>query len=469
MQENVVQANKWKFFTVGAVGTFMATFDGSILNVALPTITADFQTTVGMVAWTVLSYSLTLISLMMIFGAWTEVKGYTFSYKFGYYFFLIGSLLCAVSNSIHMLIFARVVQAIGTAMFAAIGPGMVSQVFPPNERGKGLGMHVMMVAGGFMLGAPVGGLLLTWLSWHWIFLINIPIGIFGLSLVYRYFRILPPHQSTRKLPFPGALSISLSLVSGVFMLTLLKSYPLTDPRIWGLTIVSLVAFGFWLKCEASPKTALVGLDLFKQNKTFTFSILSASAHFMGTSGVFVLIPFYLENIRGFEPKQVGLFLIILPILMFVLSPLSGKLSDKIGFRFLTVTGMLITALGLWLLSGLQVDSSTLFIVSSLVVIGMGIGFFGTPNSSAMMGAVSERQRAVASGILATNRNIGMSVGIALSTSLFTYLQKQYAGLGGENAIFVASYRPVIYVGIGLCLLGTVFCLFRGERAAKHSY
>jgi MFS family permease len=100
---------------------------------------------------------------------------------------------------------------------------------------------------------------------------------------------------------------------------------------------------------------------------------------------------------------------------------------------------------------------------------MGIGFFGTPNSSAMMGAVSERQRAVASGILATNRNIGMSVGIALSTSLFTYLQKQYAGLGGENAIFVASYRPVIYVGIGLCLLGAVFCLFRGERAAKHSY
>ncbi len=465
MQENVVQANKWKFFTVGAVGTFMATFDGSILNVALPTITADFQTTVGTVAWTVLSYSLTLISLMMIFGAWTEVKGYTFSYKFGYYFFLIGSLLCAVSNSVQMLIFARVVQAIGTAMFAAIGPGMVAQVFPPEERGKGLGLHVMMVAGGFMLGAPIGGLLLSYLSWHWIFLINIPIGIFGLSLVYRYFRILPPHVSTRKLAWPGALAISASLVTGVFMLTLLKDNPVTDPKIWGLAIISIVGFGLWLKMESNPKTALIGLDIFRENKIFTYSILSASMYFTGTSGVFVLIPFYLENIRGFEPKQVGMFLIILPIMMFILSPVSGKLSDKIGFRVLTTGGMIISSFGLYLLSGLQPDSSTFFIVSSLVVIGVGIGFFGTPNSSAMMGAVSERQRAVASGILATNRNIGMSLGIALATSLFTYLQRVNAGLGSENAIFIASYRPVIYVGIGLCLVGSIFCLFRGERAA----
>lgn len=465
MQENVVQANKWKFFTVGAVGTFMATFDGSILNVALPTITADFQTTVGTVAWTVLSYSLTLISLMMIFGAWTEVKGYTFSYKFGYYFFLVGSLLCAVSSSVHMLIFARVVQAIGTAMFAAIGPGMVAQVFPPEERGKGLGLHVMMVAGGFMLGAPIGGLLLSYLSWHWIFLINIPIGIFGLSLVYRYFRILPPHVSTRKLAWPGALAISASLVTGVFMLTLLKDNPVTDPRIWGLAIISIVGFGLWLKMESNPKTALIGLDIFKENKIFTYSILAASMYFTGTSGVFVLIPFYLENIRGFEPKQVGMFLIILPIMMFILSPVSGKLSDKIGFRVLTTGGMIISAFGLYLLSGLQPESSTFFIVSSLVVIGVGIGFFGTPNSSAMMGAVSERQRAVASGILATNRNIGMSLGIALATSLFTYLQRVNAGLGSENAVFIASYRPVIYVGIALCLVGSIFCLFRGERAA----
>jgi predicted MFS family arabinose efflux permease len=250
------------------------------------------------------------------------------------------------------------------------------------------------------------------------------------------------------------------------MLTLLKDNPVTDPRIWGLAIISLVGFGLWLKLESNPKTALIGLDIFRENKIFTYSILSASMYFTGTSGVFVLIPFYLENIRGFEPKQVGMFLIILPIMMFILSPVSGKLSDKIGFRVLTTSGMIISAFGLYLLSGLQPESSTFFIVSSLVVIGVGIGFFGTPNSSAMMGAVSERQRAVASGILATNRNIGMSLGIALATSLFTYLQRVNAGLGSENAIFVASYRPVIYVGIALCLVGSIFCLFRGERAAQ---
>ena len=153
--ENVIQQNRYKFFTVGAIGTFMGTLNGSILNVALPTIADDLQCTVDVVAWVVLSYTLTLVSLLLIFGAWTERKGYDFAYKFGFSFFIVGSLLCIMSWSIYSLVFGRVIQAIGASMFQAVGTGMVTEVFPERERGKGIGMMVMMVSAGLMMGPPL--------------------------------------------------------------------------------------------------------------------------------------------------------------------------------------------------------------------------------------------------------------------------------------------------------------------------
>jgi EmrB/QacA subfamily drug resistance transporter len=462
MADSIVAAHKYRFFTVGAVGTFMATFDGSILNVALPTISEKLHAPVSVVAWVVLSYSLTLISLMMLFGAWTERKGYSFSYKFGYYFFIGGSILCALSNSIYLLILARVVQAIGTSMFSAIGPGMVAEVFPASERGKGMGMMLMMVAAGFMIGPPVGGLMLSYFSWQSIFLMNVPIGLFGLYLIYRYFGELPPHQSKRKVTFRGAIAISVALTTGVFMLKELNDRLFSDPMVWGFGVISLVALALFVKSESDPETALIGLQIFK-NRIFTTSILSQTAHFVATSGVFVLIPFYLERVKGFEPKQVGMFLIILPILMFLFAPLAGRLSDKIGFRILTTAGMTISALGLLMLAGLQVDSTSWYIIWCLVVTGAGIGMFSTPNSSALMGSVSESQRAVTSGILATNRNIGMSLGVALATALYTYFEKVNVGIADDKLRFVESYHPVIFVAVAIATVGIAICLIRGER------
>ncbi len=463
--DSSLQSHRYRFFTVGALGTFMATFDGSILNVALPTISESLNCSVDVVAWVVLSYSLTLISLMLAFGAWTETKGYAFAYKFGYIFFFFGSLICATSWTIYGLILGRVVQAVGTAMFAAIGPGMVSAVFPPNERGKGIGMMVMMVAAGFMIGPPVGGFLLSLFSWRSIFLINFPIAIFGLYLVYRYFKLLPVPSHGRKVPVPGAVAISLTLVTGIFALKLIDNHSLSDPRVWGLAIFSAACLALFVFIESKPEQALIGLGIFR-NRQFTTSILAQSAHFIASSGVFILIPFYLERVKGFEPKHVGLYLIILPVLMFILSPLAGRLSDRIGYRLLTTAGMLMTAFGLYRLGELDVGSTDGYVFGSLVFTGIGIGLFSTPNSSALMGSVTAGQRAITSGILATNRNIGMSVGIGLSTALFSYFEKQNAALGDPKLVFVASYRPVIHVATWLALFGVLFCLIRGNGTNK---
>ncbi|MBU0982335.1 MAG: MFS transporter [candidate division Zixibacteria bacterium] len=460
-----IQARKYRFFTVGAIGTFMATLDGSILNVALPSIARDFGATIDMVAWVVLAYALTLISLMLPFGAWIENRGYGFAYKFGYVFFLAGSILCAFSDTIYMLIGARVLQAVGSAMFSAVGPGMVTTVFPERERGKGLGMMVMMVSAGFMVGPPLGGYILGIWSWHGIFLVNVPIGLFGLYMAHRYFRLLQPPKAHRRIPLAAAVSISLALVTGVFALSLIDNYPLSDPRIWGLALVSLAFGGLFLRQEGRPESALIGLAIFR-NRQFTSATVAQLAHFVSLSGVLILIPFYLEQVKGLPPSRVGLFLLILPVLMLILAPTAGRLSDKIGFRALTSAGMIVLAAGLWMLSQVTPQSDLSHVVYSLIVVGVGVGLFSTPNSSAFMGSVSAKQRAVASGILATNRNIGMSVGIALATTLFAFFQQRYAGLGDENLIFTSSYRSVIFVSMAYAGIGLLFCLMRENRTKE---
>lgn len=442
----------------------MATLDGSILGVALPTIARELNAPIDLVIWVVLSYSLTLVSLMLVFGAWAGNRGYAFAYKFGYIFFIIGSIICAFSHSIYPLIGGRIVQAIGTSMFQAVGPGMVTEVFPAKERGKGIGMMVMMVAAGLMTGAPLGGLMLTFWSWPSIFLINIPIGLTGLFLTYRYFGKLKTTREKRPIHLGGALAVSVCILSAMLALSFLNDYQFSDPRIWGLAILAIVSGGFFFKNESDPAKALIGLTIFR-NRQFMTSIIASQALFISMSGIMILMPFYLENVRSIEPKTVGLFLVTLPISMFVAAPLAGKLSDRIGFRVLTTAGLLSLATGLWLLSYLGLETPYWFVVVSLTFVGLGVGVFNTPNSSALMGSVGPELRAVASGVVGTSRNLGFAIGMALATAILSWFQVAYSSLGSENLIFIASLEKVLYLSVAIALVGIPFCLMRENRVA----
>jgi len=174
----------------------------------------------------------------------------------------------------------------------------------------------------------------------------------------------------------------------------------------------------------------------------------------------ILIPFYLERIKNFEPKTVGLYLIIFPLLMFILAPLAGRLSDKIGSRILTSLGMATLACGLYLFSRIGFDTDNSYIILSIVVIGSGSAIFNSPNSSSIMGSITPEQRAITSGIISTSRNIGMSTGVALGTALFAYFQIYYVNLEDDGLIFIASYHQVIYTAIAIAVLGLPFCLLR---------
>ena len=457
-----IQSNRYRFFSVAAIGTFMATLDGSILNIALPTIAADLNVRIDQVAWVALAYSLTLVSLIMIYGAWAQKKGYYFSYRLGYVLFITGSVICSFAHSLELLIAGRAIQSSGTAMFAALGPGLVSDVFPGEQRGKGIGLMVMMVAAGFTVGPPLGGVLLSIFGWQSIFLINVPIGIVGLTLVFRWFKVLPVRAPEREVHLAGAVMLSLGLVTGIFGLSLISDYAPTDWRVLTCLAIAAVFMVTFFVLESRPKTALIGFQIFR-NRQFVSSVSAMLLSFIALAGIMILVPFYLEHVMGLVPKQVWRFLIIIPIAMLVMAPLSGRWSDKIGFRLLTTLGMSMTSVGIYLFSNLDVNSTDSYIVLCLAALGVGVGIFNTPNSSALMGSVAPEQRAITSGIMATTRNIGMSVGVALSTALFAYFQGLYEGMGTENEIFVMAYHNVIYVAIGVAALAIPICLTRANR------
>ncbi|MFQ5498340.1 MAG: MFS transporter [Candidatus Zixiibacteriota bacterium] len=462
---NKIHQIRYRLFAVGALGTFMATLDGSILNVSLPTIANELKCSIDLVAWVALAYSMTMVSLLMVFGAWTETRGYAFAYKFGYISFLAGTCICALSGTIYTLILGRVVQATGTAMFGAVGPGMVTTIFPREERGKGIGLMVMMVAAGFMVGPPLGGILLSIWPWQWIFTVQIPVGIVGLLMTVKYFGRLERQQTARKTRFASSAAISLALVTAMFGLKLIDNYPLFDFRIWGLGVVSLIALLAFIRLERDPRHALVGFQIFR-NRQFTTSIATMLTMFIPLSGVLILVPFYLENVQNLGPERVWMFLVILPVLMFIFAPLAGKASDRFGFRYLTSIGMALLAAGLFYLEQLDAGSGVDHVAYALMVVGVGIGLISTPNASALMGSVSEQERAVTSGILATTRNLGISIGIALATALFTWFQVSRADLGDESVVFISSFTAVIHVAAVIALVGVPVCLTRPNRLEK---
>lgn len=439
----------------------MGTLDGSILNVALPTIAADLNCRIDQVAWVVMAYSATLVALMMVFGAWVQRRGYPFAYKFGYAAFLAGSVICVLSSDINMLIAGRVVQAVGAAMFQAVGIGLVTEVFPPEERGKGIGTMTMMVSAGLMAGPPIGGFLLQYFPWQSIFVINLPIGILALVLCQLFFRRFPEPTSTAKMHLAGAAALATALLTAMLGLSFIDEYPLMSLQVGGSWMLMIVATAMFIRWEAQPQRALIGLDIF-HNAEFSLRLVASLLMFIGLAGSLILLPFFLQDVKGLSPQTMGLYLMILPVTMFLTSRLAGRLSDQFGYRILTTVGLLLVSVGFSLFQWFELATQPWYIASSLALIGFGIGLFGTPNNSAVMGSIAPQQRATASGIVSTTRNLGMAIGIAVATGLFAFLQNRIPISDGVEA-FLTPFHQVALLSIAAAFAGAVISLTRRNR------
>lgn len=464
------QSRKWTIFIIIISATFMGTLDGSIVNVALPKMAEALGVSTSNIQLVVTSYLIVISAVVLIFGRLGDMLGKTTIFKVGLGLFTLGSLLCGITNSFNVLILARVVQAVGAAGTMANNQGIVTEVFPKNERGKALGLIGTAVALGSLVGPGLGGLIVGTFNWEGIFLINVPIGVIALFFA---FKLLPKSkkQNTEKIDVIGALLFLFTIVPLFLSLNEGINLGFTSPIILTGFIVAAVCFISFIILEKKIKAPLLNLEMFN-NKLFSVSIFCGFVSFVAIFCHNIILPFYLQDLMQFSPQKSGMILMAYPLALMIVAPISGSLSDKIGSELLTFIGLLIGSTGLFLMASLNDNSKVLTIVLFIVIMSIGMGIFQSPNNSLVMSTVSKDKLGIAGSINALVRNIGMTSGIALSTTLLYTKMSSKIGykvtdfVQGRNDVFIYGMRWV-YVTAGMvCIIGAILTFYRMRNNSK---
>lgn len=452
-----------------AVGTFMAALDASVVNIALPSISKYYGEPLYIIEWVVMSYLLVISSLLLTYGRLGDMYGHKRIYIGGFAVFTVGSLLCGLAPDITVLIISRVVQALGSGMLMSMGPAIVTDFAPAESRGKALGINAVAVAVASTTGPVVGGFLTSNFGWQSIFYINIPIGIVGTIIAYK---IIPDisKREAQTFDIKGAVAIFLALLSLLLPLSYIEKYGWQNPYIIFFLILGVLILVLFVHTEKKVEYPMVDLSLFK-SRLFTMSNLSALINYMAQYSLMLLMPFYLQQLKGLPSSKAGFMLIPMPIATMIVAPISGALSDRFDSRYISSTGMGLISLGILILSRLGYDSPDAYIITALAITGLGTGLFQTPNNSAIMGCVPGNRRGIASGMLATMRNMGMVLGVAISGALFSsrlgYLTTVLASYGFAGAdleiqAFLGALRFSFSFASALAAVAVLTSLARGS-------
>lgn len=409
-------SRKWLVLSAVGMGIFLSTIDGSIVNVAVPTLERDLGATFALVQWVVLGYLLTLSSLLLTVGRLADMRGKKNIYLSGFVLFTLASALCGLAPNIVWLIVFRVLQAIGGAMVAALGSAIITEAFPASERGRALSYGSVIVSLGIMAGPTLGGLLIQYFSWRSIFYVNLPVGVIGVALVYRFVPWSPPRPGQR-FDAPGALLLFGALLSLLLALSFSQGAGWRSPLVIGLLVGSgLLAISFVLASLRTPQP-MVDLHLFR-NVLFSVNLVTGVLVFIAMAGSTFLMPFYLNNVLGYPMQQVGLLLAVVPVGLGLMGPLAGLLSDRFGTRAICVAGLLLLTVGFVLISTLSTDTTRSGYILRYALVGLGIGLFNAPNNSAIMGAAPRERLGIASGLIALARVLGQTAGVATLGALW---------------------------------------------------
>jgi len=399
-----------------SAGVILATIDASIVNVAFPTLTSELDTTFNTIQWVALGYLLTIATLTLGMGRLGDVIGKKYLYVAGFAVFTAASVLCGLAPTVGWLIGFRVIQALGSVMILALGSAILVEAFPPSERGKALGWIGTAVSLGIITGPVIGGVLISAFSWRAIFLVNLPVGLVGTFLASRFVPKTPPAEGQR-FDLVGAFLMSVALFSLSLGLTLGQEQGFTSPPILTAFVVSLVSGAAFVRFELKSDHPMIQLRLFR-NPTLSVSVVSGFLAFLCLSATFFLMPFYLEGVLGLEIGTVGLLLGAGPLMVGILSPISGTLSDRLGIRTLTLSGLLIMAIVYLGFQTLDTDTSIPHYLLLAIPLGAGIAIFQSPNNSAIMGAVPREYMGIGGGILTLTRLLGQISGIAVMGSIW---------------------------------------------------
>lgn len=473
MDQQIDYSRKWYVMAAVSMSIFLATIDGSIVNVALPTLVRELNTNFATVQWVVLAYLLTQATLMLSVGRLGDMIGKKSIYVGGFIVFTVGSVLCGLAQTVGWLIAFRVLQALGAAMMLALGAAIVTEAFPPKERGKALGIIGTSVSIGVVVGPTAGGLLIDALSWHWIFFVNLPVGIAGTWMAQRFVPDFKP-VGRQKFDYFGAATLCLSLLCLLLALTLGQQLGFSDSRILALFAGWVILLAGFITLELRVRQPMIDLAIFK-NVLFSVNLVTGFATFVAIAGMFILIPFYLENVLGYDTRQVGLLLAVVPIALGITAPIAGSLSDRFGTRPITVIGLVMLLIGYYAMSTLDAQTTTLGYILRLLPLGIGMGIFQSPNNSAIMGSAPRERLGIASGLLSITRTLGQTTGIAVLGAIWAAFVIYHTGsflAGGATTAPVAAQVAglqdtfsisVVLLGLGLLL--AIWGLIR-ERQLK---
>jgi EmrB/QacA subfamily drug resistance transporter len=459
----------------------MAPLDGSIVSVALPVMSPDVRLTFAAAMWVQAAYLLTIAVLLIPLGRLADQHGRVRFYLLGIIVFTIGSLLAALSMNGPWLIGSRIVQGVGGALMVVTSAAIVTAVFPPQERGRALGVNVMAVYIGLSVGPPLGGLLVDALGWRWIFLINLPIGlavfIWGAMMLPRAERV----ENAPRVDYAGAALLAVFLICLLVPLTFAPQWGWAEPATVGLLLLSAAALVAFVAVERRATDPVLELDLLVHNRLFAAANLAALLNYMALYAISVLTAIHLEIVQGLSATATGLLILSQPLLMAALSPFSGRLSDRIGSRVLTTGGMVTIAAGMVLLAAMPDEAPVWQVAAYLGLVGLGMAAFSAPNASAIMGSVRRDQLSVASAMMGTMRTAGQSLSVALlggiaasqlgdlgSRLLFTHGDAGGASALAARAVegYAQGYRYAMLAGAALAVVGAFVSLTRGAHSGE---
>ena len=466
MRARIFAEENKKWWTLGAVafGLFMIMLDNTVVNVALPSIGRDFNTGLSELEWVVNGYALTFGVLMLTGGKLADLLGRRRIFIAGLAIFTLASLACGLATSAHFLIGARIVQGVGSALMNPATLSIIIATFPARQRGMAIGIWAGVSAMALAIGPLLGGLLTEHIHWSWVFFINVPVGILGIVVARLVIEETRDTSAVQRLDFPGLAVSAVALFALTYGLIEANGRGWTSPLILSLFAIAAVGLVGFILLERHQQVPMLDLSLFR-NPTFAGANAVMMLVGLAMFGVFLFVTLYLQNVLRYSPTQAGAAFLPMTILIVLLAPTAGKLSDRVGSRWLMATGMALVSLSLLLDTRLDAASSFWDVLPPLLVGGAGMGLAMTPTTAAAMGSVPMDKAGVGSAVLNSMRQVGGSLGIAILGAIVASYVTVPPSDPRAQAQFLDGFHAALYVAAVIAFVGVIVAVVTVRKVA----
>jgi EmrB/QacA subfamily drug resistance transporter len=448
---------KWWTLVAVAFGLFMIMLDNTVVNVALPSIQADLKVSISSLEWVVNAYFLTFAVLMLTGGKLADRFGRRRIFIAGLVVFTLSSLACGLATNGEWLISARAVQGVGAAMMNPATLSIITATFPPRQRGMAMGIWVGVSAVALALGPITGGLLAEHVDWSWIFFINVPIGALAIVAARVVIRESRDTSHEQRLDLPGLLSSGVALFALTYSLIEANNKGWGSAEILSLFAVAAVAFAVFLVLERRQRLAMLDLSLFR-NRTFSGANATMMLVALAMFGVFFFVSIFVQRILGYSPVEAGASFLPMTLCIIFFAPVAGKLSDRVGARWLMSGGMALVSASLVLFSLLDESSTFWNLFPALLVGGAGMAMAMTPTTAAAMSSVPVDKAGVGSGVLNSMRQVGGSLGVAVMGAILGSYVSAQPGTPDYPAQFVDGFQASLHVAAGIAFAASIVAL-----------